>query len=86
MSQMKSTYTCPKDGGNLNVILDYEALKQNSTRISSWTCPKPHSGGTSTCCRWMIRVVLGHPLTELGGRLSINRRVWQKNWAYSIYG
>ena len=22
------TYTCPKDGGNLNVILDYEALKQ----------------------------------------------------------
>ena len=21
------TYTCPKDGGNLNVILDYEALK-----------------------------------------------------------
>jgi len=22
------TYTCPKDGGNLNVILDYDALKQ----------------------------------------------------------
>ena len=21
------TYTCPKDGGNLNVILDYESLK-----------------------------------------------------------
>ena len=23
------TYTCPKDGGNLNVILDYDALKAN---------------------------------------------------------
>jgi threonine synthase len=25
------TYTCPKDGGNLNVILDYEALKAKFT-------------------------------------------------------
>ncbi|MDY6847141.1 MAG: threonine synthase [Chloroflexota bacterium] len=25
------TYTCPKDGGNLNVILDYKMLKQNFT-------------------------------------------------------
>ncbi|MFH1907302.1 MAG: threonine synthase, partial [Chloroflexota bacterium] len=22
------TYTCPKDGGNLDVVLDYEALRQ----------------------------------------------------------
>lgn len=34
------TYTCPKDGGNLNVILDYESLKQNLTRDKFMILPE----------------------------------------------
>jgi threonine synthase len=34
------TYTCPKDGGNLNVILDYEALKGQFTPDRFMTLPE----------------------------------------------
>jgi threonine synthase len=34
------TYTCPKDGGNLNVVLDYEALKGQFTPDHFMTLPE----------------------------------------------
>ena len=34
------TYTCPKDGGNLNVILDYKGLAQNFTPEKFMTLPE----------------------------------------------
>ena len=34
------TYTCPKDGGNLNVILDYEALKGQFSPQKFMTLPE----------------------------------------------
>lgn len=34
------TYTCPKDGGNLNVILDYDALKTQFTPDKFMTLPE----------------------------------------------
>ncbi len=34
------TYTCPKDGGNLNVILDYERLKKQFTPDNFLTLPE----------------------------------------------
>ena len=56
------TYTCPKDGGNLDVILDYEALKKKpvdalvvKAEASLWRylplLPVPDTGGYGTPLR-----------------------------------
>ncbi|MBC8332312.1 MAG: threonine synthase, partial [Anaerolineae bacterium] len=56
------TYTCPKDGGNLDVILDYAALKKKSadelvvkSEESLWRylplLPVPDPGGYGTSLR-----------------------------------
>ena len=56
-------YTCPKDGGNLNVVLDYVAIRQNfavedilaSRENSLWRylplLPVSDPGGTGTPLR-----------------------------------
>ena len=57
------TYTCPKDGGNLDVVLDYAALRQkfqpkditSSSEASLWRylplLPVPDPGGVATPLR-----------------------------------
>jgi threonine synthase len=34
-------YTCPKDGGNLDVVLDYQALRATSSPVSIFTSKEP---------------------------------------------
>jgi threonine synthase len=57
------TYTCPKDGGNLDIVLDYDAIRQkfqpedltSRAEDSLWRylplLPVPDPGGTGTPLR-----------------------------------
>lgn len=61
------TYTCPKDGGNLDVILDYEAIKRETTP------EKIAAGEESSLWRYLPLLPvadpqgLGTPLRAAGG-------------------
>jgi threonine synthase len=83
------TYTCPKDGGNLDVVLDYNALRQKyqpedvtSRREESlWRylplLPVPDPGGEGTSIRsagWTPT----YTLQRLAGQLGL-RHVWLKD-------
>jgi len=83
------TYTCPKDGGNLDVVLDYDALRQkfqpeditSRTDESLWRylplLPVPDPGGEET----PLRAAGWTPvfsLTRLADRLGL-RHLWLKD-------
>ncbi len=67
------TYTCPKDGGNLDVVLDYDSIRQkfqpedltSRAEPSLWRylplLPVPDPGGEGT----MIRIAGGTPVFTL---------------------
>ena len=80
------TYTCPKDGGNLDVVLDYDTLRQKF-QPEDLTCrcedslwrylpllPVPDPGGEGT------------PIRPLAGRRSSRCRAWLINSACAISG
>ncbi len=83
------TYTCPKDGGNLDVVLDYDHLRQkfqpedltSRSERSLWRylplLPVPDPGGEGT----MLRLAGGThvlSLARLAAPLGLER-VWLKN-------
>jgi threonine synthase len=83
------TYTCPEDGGNLNVILDYESIKNgdflnqitSSQESSLWRylplLPVDNPGGEGTS----LRLAGGTPLLtpiKLGSELGI-KKLWIKD-------
>jgi len=85
------TYTCPKDGGNLDVVLDYDAIRQKfqpedltcRAEASLWRylplLPVPDPGGEGS----MLRLAGGTPvllLERLTRPLGLER-VWLKNEA-----
>jgi threonine synthase len=83
------TYTCPKDGGNLDVVLDYDALRQKF-QPEDLTCrcedslwrylpllPVPDPGGEGTPLRaagWTPVFSLSRPADKLG-----LRNLWLKD-------
>lgn len=83
------TYTCPKDGGNLNVILDYEALKAKFTpdkfmdlpEASLWRylnlIPVADPGGLGTPLRRAGWTPVYQP-TRLAEKLGL-RQLWIKD-------
>ena len=54
------TYTCPQDGGNLDVVLDLAGIKKQFIRKIFSPRMKPPYGATCRCCRSRIRGVLEH--------------------------
>lgn len=83
------TYTCPKDGGNLNVILDYDALKSQYTpdkfmdlpEASLWRylnlLPVEDPGGLGTPLRRAGWTPVYQP-TRLADKLGL-RQLWIKD-------
>jgi len=83
------TYTCPKDGGNLDVVLDYDALRQkyqpeditSREEESLWRylplLPVPDPGGEGTSIRSAGWTPVYH-LERLAGPLGL-RHVWLKD-------
>jgi hypothetical protein len=67
------TYTCPADGGNLDVILDYQAIK---SKIQ----PNPRCGAICLCYRWRIQAGLAPHCTLPVGLLFTSPIVWPGNW------
>lgn len=85
------TYTCPKDGGNLDVVLEYDSIRQKfqpedltcRAEPSLWRylplLPVPDPGGEGT----MIRIAGGTPvftLERLAAPLGLEH-LWLKNEA-----
>ena len=88
-SPTEITYTCPKDGGNLDVVLDYDAIRQkvqvedllSSEEPGLWKylplLPVADPGGRGTA----LRVAGGTPvlaLDRLGAQLGL-KHLWVKD-------
>jgi threonine synthase len=83
------TYTCPKDGGNLDVVLDYDAIRQkfqpedltNRPEASLWRylplLPVPDPGGEGTPLRAAGWTPVYH-LERLGKSLGLEH-LWLKD-------
>jgi len=48
---MEIVYNCPKCGGNLDVVLDYERINRSFILMTSSPELKTRSGVTNLCCR-----------------------------------
>ncbi len=51
----KITYTCPEDGGNLDVILDYAAIRKHYRADDMLSSDEPGLWRYCPCCRWPTR-------------------------------
>ncbi len=80
------TYTCPKDGGNLNVILDYEAIKAQWSPEKFTELPEASLWRYLNLILWMTQAVWGLPCVARVGHRFTSPHAWLKNWAWHSFG
>jgi threonine synthase len=86
-SRMKVQYLCPEDGANLNVVLDYDAIRQNADG-GAYYVPAASllSGATCRCCLSATRGQNSLPCAPRAGRPFISRPQLARSWACAICG
>ncbi len=80
------TYTCPKDGGNLNVILNYEALKAKYSPDKFMDLPEASLWRYLNLLPVEIPADWEHPSGAPAGRPSTSPPAWPRNLACKSFG